>query len=95
MSGDSTRFHADFTTRKDDGAVRFDDIMDKFKAKFDVSSQRSVEAWISFLAKGGGPKKKFQYCVNPNYSKHFLYFRSIRGHSGKYLVDPILQDNVL
>ena len=54
-----------------------------------------VEAWISFLAKGGGPKKRFQYCLNPNSSKHFLYFRAIEGHSGGTIVDPTLQDNLL
>ena len=47
------------------------------------------------LAKGGGPKKRFQYCLNPNSSKHFLYFRAIQGHSGGTLVDTALQDNVL
>ena len=45
--------------------------------------------------KGGGPKKRFQYCLNPNSSKHFLCFRAIQGHSGGNLVDPALQDNVL
>ena len=38
---------------------------------------------------------KGQYCLNPNSSKHFLYFRAIQGHSGGTLVDPALQDNVL
>ena len=54
-----------------------------------------MNAWITFLAKGGGPKKRFQYCLNPNSSKHFLCFRAIQGHSGGNLVDPALQDNVL
>ena len=45
-----------------------------------------------FLAKGGGPKKRFQYCLNPNSSKHFLYFRAIQGQAG---CTPTLQDNVL
>ena len=49
---------------------------------------------MTCLAKGGGPKKRFQYCLNPNFSKHFLYFRAIQGHSGGNLVDPALQDNV-
>ena len=37
----------------------------------------------------------FQYCLNTNSSKHFLYFRAIHGHSGGTLVDPTLQDYVL
>ena len=87
--------HDDTVHREDDGAVRFDDLAEKFKAKFDGTSQWSIKAWITFLAKGGGPRKRFQYCLNPKYSKHFLYFRGIQAHSGGTLVDPALQDNVL
>ena len=50
---------------------------------------------MTFLAKGGRPTKRFQYCLNPIFSKHFLYFRAIQGHSGGNVVDPTLQDNVL
>ena len=50
---------------------------------------------ISFLVKGGGPKKRFQYCSNPNSSKRFLYFRAIQWHSGGDIVDLEFQDNVL
>ena len=81
--------------REDDGAVRFDDSMENFKAKFDGTSQRSNNDWISFLAKGGGPKKRLQCCLNPNSSKHFLHSRAIQGHSGGIAVDPTLQDSVL
>ena len=87
--------HDDTVPREDDGALRFDDLAGKFKAKFDVTPRWFIEAWITFLAKGGGPKKRFQYCLNLNSSKHFLYFRAIQGHSGGTLVDPTLQDNVL
>ena len=55
--------HDDTVHREDDGAVRFDDIMEEFKAKFDGTSQWPINAWRTFLAKGGGPKK--------NSSKHF------------------------
>ena len=80
--------HDESVPREDDGAVRFDDLAAKFKAKFDGTSQWTTDAWITFLAKGGGPKKRFQYCLNPISSKHFLYFRVIQGHSGGPLVDP-------
>ena len=40
-------------------------------------------------------EKCFNLVLNPNSSKHFLYFRAIQGHSGGNLVDPALQDNVL
>ena len=76
--------HDDTVHREDDGAVRSDDMAEKFEAKFDGTSQWSIEAWITFLAKRGGPKKRFQYCVNPNSSKHLLYFKAIQGHSGRY-----------
>ena len=79
--------HDDTVPREDDGAVRFDDLAEKFKAKFDGTSHWPVEAWITFLVKGG-QKKRFQYCLNPTSSKHFLYFRAIQGHSGVTLVDP-------
>ena len=87
--------HDDTIHQEDDRAVSFDDAADKFKAKFDGTSQWSIEALISFLAKGGGPKKRFQYCLNPNSSKHFMYFRAIQGQSGGTLIDLTLQDNVL
>ena len=44
---------------------------------------------------GGGPKIRFQYCVNPNSSNQFLYLRAIQGHPGDNAVDPALQDNIL
>ena len=58
---------------------------------------RSGRLTIGYLIwrKGGGPKKRFRYCLNPNSSKHIMYFRTIQRHSGGYLADPALQDNVL
>ena len=50
---------------------------------------------MTYLAKGGGQKKRFQYCLNPHSSKLFLYFRAHQGHSGNNLLDPALQENVL
>ena len=60
-----------------------------------MTPQWSIEAWSTFLAKGGRPKKRFQYCLNPDASKHVLSFRAIQGNSGGTLVDLTLQDNVL
>ena len=87
--------HDDTVHREDDGAVRFDDLAELFKSRFAGTAHWSIEAWISFLAKGGGPKKWFQCCLNSSSSKHVLYFRAIQRHSGGTLVDPTLQDNVL
>ena len=87
--------HDESIHQEEDGAVRFDDVASIFRSEFDGTSHWSIRAWISFLAKGGGQKKRFQYCLNPNSSEHFLYFRAIQGHSGGTLVDPTLQNNVL
>ena len=81
--------------REDDGAVRFDDILEEFKARFKDSLQWPIEDWTTIQAKGGGQKNRFQYCLNPDSSDNFLYFRAIQGHSGRNVVDPSLQDNVL
>ena len=43
--------------------------------------------------KGGRNKKGFQYCTDP--SGEILYLRALQGHSGRNLIDPTLQDNVL
>ena len=86
--------HEETIPREDDGAVRFDLV--EFKVKFVGTSEWTVDAWTTFLhKKRGGRKKRFQLCLNPKYSKHFLYFRAIQGHSGGAVVDPSLQDNVL
>ena len=58
--------------REDDGAVRFDDVIEKFKVKFVGTLQWTVDAWVNFLAKGRGEKKRFQYCLNPHSSNQFL-----------------------
>ena len=42
---------------------------------------------------GGGNKNIFQYCTDS--SGAILYLRAFQGHSGRNLIDPSLQDNVL
>ena len=87
--------HDQTDPREDDGAVLFDDVLEECrKKKFDGASQLAHDDWISILAKGGA-KKRFQDCLNPNSSRHFLYFRAIKGHSGDNAIDLELQDNVL
>ena len=46
------------------------------------------------MAGGGGNKKTFQYCTDPS-GQEILHLRALQGHSGRNLVDPSLQDNVL
>ena len=42
---------------------------------------------------GGGNKKRYRYCTD--LSGAILYLRALQGHSGRNLIDPTLQDNVL
>ena len=88
--------HDQSVPRRIDGAVHNNDIIEECKRKkFDDASQWLLGDWISKLAKGGGAKKIFQYCVNPNSHNKFLYLRAIQGHSGESALDPALQDNIL
>ena len=49
--------------------------------KFADTLQWTASTWVNSLAKGGGKKKRFQYCLNPYSSNEILYFRAIQGHS--------------
>ena len=46
------------------------------------------------MARGGGNKKRFQYCTDPS-GQEILFLRALQGHSGRNPIDPTLQDNVL
>ena len=59
--------------REEDGAVRFDDLAQLFKSKFEATSHWSIEASISFLAKGGGQKKRIQYCLTDDFAKYIYH----------------------
>ena len=45
------------------------------------------------MAAGGGAKRRHQYCSD--ISGTIIYFRTLQGHSGRNLIDPMLQDNVI
>ena len=75
--------HDSSILRDEDGPVRFDDLIKKFKEKFAGTLQWTVKTWATSLAKGGGEKEGFQCCLNPYSSNEFLYFRAIQGHSGE------------
>ena len=51
---------------------------DEMKKDFVNDPHWSIEKWISFLATGGGQKKRFQYGVNPIISCTFEQFRDIQ-----------------
>ena len=67
---------------------------DYFRKHFDQSQHWSDDKWKSTMAKGVGNKKRFQYCTDPS-GQEILYLRALEGHSGRHLIDPPLQDNVL
>ena len=45
------------------------------------------------MAAGGGSKRRYQYCSD--FLGSIIYLRALQGHSGSYLIDPTLQDNML
>ena len=79
--------------REDDGAIEFWRVKDDLRNDLVQSQHWSDEKWKSTMAKGGGNKKRFQYCTDP--SGEILHLRALQGHSGRNLTDPSLQDNVL
>ena len=79
--------------REDDGAIEFWRIKDYLQNHFVHSLHWSGEKWKSIMSRGGGNKKRFQYCTDS--SGEILYLRALQGHSGRNLVDPSFQDNVL
>ena len=58
------------------------------------SQHWSDEMWKSAMARGGGNKKRFQYCTDPS-RQEIRYLRAPQGHPGRNSIDPELQDNVL
>ena len=67
---------------------------DEMKKHFVNAPYWSIDKWISVLAKGGGQKRRFQHCLNPNYPHQFLCLRPMQVHSGS-TINPALQDSVL
>ena len=79
--------------RENDGAIEFWRIKDYLQKYFLYCLRWSDEKWKSSMARGGGNKKRFQYCTGS--SGTILYLRALQGHSGRNLIDPSLQDNVV
>ena len=80
--------------REEDGAIEFWRLKDYLRNEFESSQHWSDEKWKSTMAKGGGTKKRFQYCTDPS-GQEIVYFGALQGHSGRNFIDPSLQDNVL
>ena len=80
--------------REEDGAIEFWRLEDCLRFDFENSRHWFDERWKSTAAKGGGKKKRFQYCTDPS-GQEILYLRALQCHSGRNLIDLPLQDNVL
>ena len=79
--------------REDDGAIELWRLKDCLRNEFENSQHWSDDMWKSSMARGGGNKKRFHDCSAS--SGAILYLRALQGHSGRNLIDPSLQDNVL
>ena len=69
---------------REDGAVHFWRINENLQNQFPQSIHWSA---------GGGAKRRYQYCTDD--SGTIVYFRALQGHSGRNLINPSLQDNVI
>ena len=52
--------HGSSILPEEDGAVRFDDRINKLKEEFGFALQWTVNTLVYYLAQGGGKKKRFQ-----------------------------------
>ena len=86
--------HNQTVQREDDGAVQFWRIKFHLRNQIPQNQYWSDDRWkVCLAAGGGGSKRKYQYCSD--ISGKFLYLRALQGHSGRNLIDPSLQDNVV
>ena len=85
--------HGKQVHREDDGAIELWRIKDNLQKHFLHCHHWSDEKWKKSMARGGGNKKRYQYCTDS--SGAILYLRALQGHSGRSLIDPTLQDNVI
>ena len=85
--------HSHTVQREEDGAVQFWRIKEHLQSQFPHILYWSDDRWKACLAAGGGAKRRYQYCID--ISGAIVYFRALQGHSGRNLIDPSLQDNVV
>ena len=79
--------------REKDGAVHFWKIKEHPQSQFPQIPHWSDNRWKACSAAGGGGKRRYQYCTDG--SGMIVYLRALQGHSGRNLIDPLLQDNVV
>ena len=77
--------------REEDGAVQFWRNTENLQKYFLHSPHWSDSKWKEEEERR--KEKRFQYCTDS--SGTIVYFRALQGHSGRNLIDPSLQDNVV
>ena len=85
--------HNQTVQREEDGAIQFWRIEFNLRNQFLQNQYLSDDRWKVCLAAGGGSERRYQYCSD--ISGTILYLRALQGHSGRKLVDLVLQDNVI
>ena len=85
--------HSQTVQREEEGAVQFWRIKNYLQSQFPQIPFWSDNRWKACLAAGGGAKRRYQYCTD--ISGTIFCFRALQGHSGRNLIDPSLQDNVI
>ena len=85
--------HSQTVQREDDGAVQFWRIKNFLQNQFPQIPYWSDDRWKACLTARGGVKRRYQYCTD--ISGTIIYFRAFQRHSGRNLIDPSLQDNVI
>ena len=84
--------HGNQAHREDDGAVQFWRIKHNLQKHVPYCPRWSDDKWKKSMA-GGGNKKRCQYCTES--SGIVVYLRALQGHSGRNLIDPDVQDNIM
>ena len=79
--------------RENDGAIEFWRIKEDLQKYFLYCHHWSDENWKKSIARGGGNKKRYQYSTDS--SGAILYLRALQVHSGRNLIDPTLQADVV
>ena len=85
--------HSQKVHREEDGAVHFWRIRVYLQSQFPQIPHWSDNRRKARLAAGGGATMRYQYCTDG--SGIIVYLRALQGHSGRNLIDPSLQDNVI
>ena len=80
--------------RQEDEAVHFCIINENLQNQFRHCPHWSDSKWKVCLAGGGGDNRRLQYCTDAS-GTIFFYLRALQDHSGRNLIDPSLQNNVV